>query len=231
MTFSDILSYQTDMEASMNEAAEFITLIKDIILPLQHGSEVLLYDAIPVIAVRIYNSTSESLTDFIRIKYECPIHHEKESLEVHLSNFNFEDMNKTFRRIKSVRLGQKDFDIIMPTVKDFLDVTDSFRLRVPVENALKYFYLLSLFKASYEDKNKLEILNAIKNATSKDIKTLNMLYEMITGAFTGFNAKCIHGKEPVTVRLSTIKPVTDIFQNILESEEFDEATFDLRKDD
>lgn len=230
MTFSEILNYQSDMESSKNETSDFITLLNDIILPLQNGGDILLYDAIPVIAVKIYNSTAETLTDFIKIKYECPYHHKKETLEVRLSNFQFNDMDQKLKKIKSVILNGKSYDFHLPTVSDFLTITETFKLRLPVENSLKYFYLLSMFKASYEEKSRMEILYAIKNATSKDIVTLNSLYTMITNAFTGFNALCNNGEETVTVRLKTIYPVTDIFQNILESERLDETAFDLRKD-
>jgi hypothetical protein len=230
MVFAEILEYQSDMEQCKNEASEFITLLKDIVLPLPHGEDILLYDAIPVIAVRIYNSTAETLTDYIKIKYECPVHKKKETLEVRLKNFKFNDMNPLLRKIRSVNINGKAYDFVLPTVKDFLTITETYKLKTPVNNALKYFYLLSMFKASYEPKTQLEILGALKSATSKDIVVLNSLYEMITNAFTGFMVMCKNGSEPVAVRLESISPVTDIFQNILESENIDEAAFDLRKD-
>lgn len=230
MVFSEILNYQADMEQCKNDAAEFITLLKDVVMTIPNGGSILLYDAIPIIAVRIYNSTAETLTDFIKIKYECPIHHKKESLEVRLKNFRFNDMNPLLKKIKAVRIGGKSYDFVLPTVSNFIEITETYRLKAPVNNALKYFYLLSMFKAAYDPKTQLEILGVLKTATSKDIVVLNSLYEMITGAFTGFMVTCNNGSEPVAVRLDSISPVTDIFQNILESEVIDEAAFDLRKD-
>ena len=230
MVFSEILDYQADMERCKNETSEFITLLKNIVLTIPNGENILLYDAIPIIAVRIYNSTAETLTDFIKIKYECPVHHKKETLEVRLKNFRFNDMNPLLKKIKAVTIHGKAYDFVMPTVKDFIEITETFRLKAPVNNALKYFYLLSMFKDAYNPKHQLEILGALKTATSKDIVVLNSLYEMITGAFNGFMVTCNNESEPVAVRLNSISPVTDIFQNILESENLDEAAFDLRKD-
>lgn len=229
MTFSSILSYQAEIEQCQNELSTFIAQLRCILMTLPDSEQLSLFDALPLIAIRVYASSCEQLTDYIKIKYQCPVHNKKETMEVRLKNMRFGDMDPLLKKIEFVKINDEKYKFKVPTVKEFLNIAELLKTRVPLSAALKYVYLMSMFEEAYNEKTRMTLLSAMFNATSKDIVTLNKLYQLITGAFLGFTATCNNGGESVTVPIDSIGPVTDIFQNILETEGFDETVLTLRE--
>lgn len=237
LVFNQITEYSSEVHKCNNELATFLCEIKHLLLNLQNGSEISMYDAIPLMAIRCYTSTSEKLTDFIKIKYHCPLHDRQEVMKVDMTKMKFNDMDPMLRKIKAVKLDGVFYDLRIPTVGEFVATAEKIKLKLPKTHALKYAWMMSAFtgieKSDKENENLADrVLNAISKSDSKDILALNKIYSLLTGAFTYFVAHCgdKEGGEPV-VRIPTIEPITDTFQNILLNEEFDQDTFDIREDE
>lgn len=235
LVFSQILDYQAELEKQKNELSTLLVQLKHLVLNLEHGSEISMYDALPIMAIRTYTSASDKLTDYLKIKYYCPVHKKQEILEVKLGAMIFNDIDPNLTKIDEIRLNGNYHKFEIPTVKKFLDVANKFKTSVPINYAVKFIWLLSMFKdilGKEDDKfygNK--ILNDLLHANTTDIVTINKLYSMLTNAFTGFKATCKNGGEPVVVDINSISPITDIFRNILQTEKFDQTAIKYREID
>lgn len=235
LVFSQILDYQAELEKQKNELSTLLVQLKHLVLSLKNGPKISMYDALPVMAIRTYTSASDKLTDYLKIKYFCPVHQKKEIMEVKLGSMIFNDIEPDLTKIDSIRLNGNYYKFEIPTVQKFIDTANKFKMTVPLSHAVKFIWLLSMFKdilGNEEDKflgNK--ILKDLMNADAKDIVVLNKLYSMLTNSFTGFKATCKNGGEPVIVDINSISPITDIFRNILQTEEFDKTAIKYREID
>ena len=236
LVFSQITEYSSEIYKCNNELSSFLCQLKHLLLNLPNGSEISMYDAIPLMAIRCYTSTSDKLTDFIKIKYHCPLHDRQEVMKVDMTKMKFNDIDPMLKKLKAVKLDGKYYDLRVPTVGEFVATANKIKMKLPKSHALKYLWMMSAFTGIEKDDKENEnladrVLNAISKGDSKDIIALNKIYSLLTGAFTYFVAHCSEeGGEPV-VRIPTIEPITDIFQNILLNEEFDQDTFDFREDE
>lgn len=218
LVYKEILAYQSELEKSKNAVSDYICQLKNLILPIKHGDTLLMYDVPAVMALRAYGSVCKEINSQLSFSYECPVHHKKETLAVSLDKFHFNEIDKTYSKVQQIKLNEEVYDFKLPTVKDFLFIADTYKTRVPLNNALKYLLVLSHFSDLYEDSsmNKEQILYAVLNAKYEDVLVLEWLYKQITGCFDSFMANCKNeGGEPVMVKIDSLIPITDIFQNIL----------------
>jgi len=218
LKFSQIMEYSADLSYCQNELSRFLVQLKHLILNLPAGREVSMYDAIALIAIRTYMSTSADLTNNIRIKYQCPIHNKKEVIEVDLRSIRFEDIDEELVRVDTFRLGGKSYRFRIPTVAEFVDVAEHFKTSLPMNDLLatKYIWILSMFKDIMDKDKRMEILSAVKNATADDdgILVLNTLYKKLSGAFQYLVAYCDQGGEKVMVKIPTVEPITQYFLDL-----------------
>lgn len=230
MVYADILEYQKDLEASKNALSDFQIMLRHLLLPLQHGADISLYDASALLAFRSFVSVCKELSSPMTITYHCPVHDKQEQLQVTMDNIQFGFMDKALKKIKAVKLKDKERDIIIPTISQFLELSDNIKTLLPANNAIRYLYILSMFADAYGE-NVNELVQDFLSADTEDIFTLEWLYAQITSGITGFNANCHNGKEPVVVFIDTFKPITEIFQNILSNRVFNQVPIIFREDD
>lgn len=231
MVYADILEYQKDLDASKNALSDFQVMLRHLLLPLQHGADISLYDASALLATRSFASVCKELASPMTITYHCPVHDKQEQLQVTMDSIQFGFMDKALKKIKAVRLKDKERDIIIPTIGQFLELADNIKTLLPANNALRYLYILSMFADAYNSDSVDELVQDFLSADTEDIFTLEWLYAQITSGITGFNANCSNGKEPVVVFINTFKPITEIFQNILSNRIFDKVQIVFREDD
>lgn len=235
LIFSQIMDYTSELDKSKNELSTFLTQLKHLVLTLEGGASFSMYDAIPIIAIRSYSSVNDKLSDKIKIKYNCPYHKRPEVMAVDLNKLKFNDIDPLLTKIDSIKINGKFYKFRIPTVKEFIDTVNEFKLLVPVPHAMKVLWILSMFADIGNKDVSKSILNAVMNmSNTEDIVLINKLYELLTGSFTHFVAESIEDKEggePVVVRIKTITPITDIFQNIPLNQDFNQASINIRKDD
>jgi hypothetical protein len=126
-------------------------------------------------------------------------------------------MDPELLKIDAFKLNGRTFNFRLPKVKDFLRVADIFKTSLSYKDsaATKMVWILSMFKDIDDRENRLEILNAVRGATSEGdgIKTLMYLYSKLTDAFTHLVTTCRQGGEKVTVEIPVIEPITSYFLN------------------
>lgn len=231
LVYADILEYQKELQGSKNSLSDFLIMLKHLLLPLHNGDRISLYDATALLSLRSFASVCKDLTAPMTINYLCPIHNKQEQLQVTMENISFGKLDKAFKKIKAVKLKDKERNIFIPTIAQFNTLANSIKTLLPANNALRYLYILSMFQDAYEEDKVTELVNDFMTADTDDIFTLEWLYAQITSAFSGFKANCANGKEPVVVFIDTFRPITEIFQNILSNRIFNQVQIIFREDD
>ena len=230
LVYQEILDYQSDIEKSKNAVSEYLIQIKYLISNIPNGDNCLLYDAPAIMAIRSFSSTCKDINSTITFSYHCPVHDKKEVLEVSLDKFHFNEMDSTFKKVKQIKLNEQLYNLRHPTIADFVYIANEYKTRVPVKQGLKYLFILSMFDDLYDNGQdedvvtnpliKTQILKDILSAKHEDILVLEWLYRQITNSFDGFNATCknnckTEGDKPVVVKIDSLVPITEIFQNLL----------------
>jgi hypothetical protein len=232
MVYQEILNYQSDIEKSKNAVSEYLLQLKYLISSIPNGNNCLLYDAPAIMAVRSFSSTCKDINSTLTFSYMCPVHQKKEVMEVTLDKFHFNEIDKTFKKIKQVKLNEQVYDIRHPTVGDFINIAEEYKTKVPLKQGLKYLFILSMINDLYDDSleedsntgihslKKNQIIKDILNAKHDDIVVLEWLYRQITNGFDGFKATCKNdcqkeGENAVIVKIDSLIPITEVFQNIL----------------
>lgn len=232
LKFSTIMEYQSDLSACNNELSKFIVQMKYLLGDLPSFGDLLMYDAIPLMAIRTYSSATSDISSRIQVKYTCPVHNRMESLEVDLSTMEFNDMDPKLAQIDYFRLSGVPYSFRIPKVREFIQVADHFRNTLPLKDkvATRMIWILSMFKEVLDKDKKLEILKAVNDATSEndDINTLNYLYSKLTDAFKFLKATCKQGGEEVKVLIPVIEPLTAYFLDISSCRKVNDDVFSYK---
>ena len=221
MKLGEILNYSADLDDAKTEYTKLLCQIKHLVLPIHNGADILMPDFFPVAAIRSYTSISKNLKKTITINFMCPIHQKIEHAAVDLNSMQFDNVNQSILIIKSFKLNGKPWEFRVPTVKEFYDLAVDLKDVLPRYNPLKYVWLMSIFKASSDKNERMQVLRAILNATNDDddIFTLEVLYESLAHTFRYVKAKCQNPHTQIDYNIYTIDPLLEVERLIKSSKD------------
>lgn len=219
MTYKELLEYDKARKANKNEN-KLLNLINDINLlraDTPNIGELNYFDFDALImtkkTISIGSSPVINFNNVICSKCNNPI-----SLSIDMNLLEYVPFDEDYiKKFKGIKLGNQEFDICFPKVKDVELVANKLTKYKQGDISLKLFELLCILNF---DKYNNDILDAIENARADEIILLESIHEKFTGYYKKYTYDCPMCHEKGEVFASNA--MTDLFQLLRINQKIDE---------